>query len=207
MALVDGLEEQRNFSITKKNFRIIIKKYTQKILEAKIIYWKSRAKIRWAQLGDENSKNFHTVATQSYRRNYITSIKDMNGEYITNHDHKVAIIWNSYKERLGIYTNPIMTSDLDDLVHRHELSHLDDPFILEEIKNVLKNRINRAPGPDGFNGLFMKRCWDLIKQDFIKLAHDFYSGNLNLESINTVFITLIPKVNNPAWSNLRFIAL
>jgi hypothetical protein len=27
------------------------------MLEAKRIYWRNRAKIRWAQLGDENTKN------------------------------------------------------------------------------------------------------------------------------------------------------
>jgi hypothetical protein len=60
----------------------------------------------------------------------------MNGEYITNHDHK-AVFWNFYKERLGISTNPIMTSDLDDQVHKHELSHLDDPFTPEEIEKCI----------------------------------------------------------------------
>jgi hypothetical protein len=31
-----------------------------------------------------------------------------------------------------------------------------------------------------------------MKMDFIKLAHDFYVGNINLESINTAYITLNP---------------
>jgi hypothetical protein len=167
--------------------------------------------MRWAKLGDENTKFFHTVATQSYRRNYITSIKDDDGNYITNHDHKVAIIWNSYKnrlgitnlqKRLGITNNPVMSFDLDHLVTRYELSHLDDPFTMDEISTVLKEiPLDKSPGPDGFSGLFMKKSWDIIKNDFIKLANDFYSGNMNLASINTAYITLIPKVNNPETMN------
>jgi hypothetical protein len=94
--------------------------------------------MRWAKLGDENTKFFHTVSTQSYRRNYITSIKDDDGNYITNHDHKAAIIWNSYKNRLGITNNPVMSFDLDHLVTRYELSNLDDPFTMNEISTVLK---------------------------------------------------------------------
>jgi hypothetical protein len=159
LALLDGLEEQRDLSIMERYFRLIIKKHTQKLLEAKTIYWKSRAKIRWAQLGDENSKKNHTIATQSYRINYITSINDMNGKYIKNHDHKAVIILNSYKERLGISIDPMMTFDLDTLVTIHALSHLDDPFTAEEIVVVLKEiPTNRALGPAGFNGLFMKNA-------------------------------------------------
>jgi hypothetical protein len=87
------------------------------------------------------------VATQSYRRNYITSIKDEDGSFITNHDHKAAIIWNSYKNRLGITNNLVMSFDLDHLVTRHELSHLDDPFTLEEIGTVLKEiPPDKSPG-------------------------------------------------------------
>jgi hypothetical protein len=95
-----------------------------------------------------------------------------------------------------------MSFDLDNLVHRHELSHLDNPFTVEEIGTVLKEiPTDKSLGLDGINGLFMKRSWDIIKDDFIKLANDFYSGNINLERINTSFITLIPKVNNPETMN------
>ena len=72
------------------------------MMEAKRIYWKNSAKIRWATLGDENTKFFHTVAEQSYRRNLITSIKTSDGTDIFNHDNKAAIIWNSFKDKLGV---------------------------------------------------------------------------------------------------------
>jgi len=61
--------------------------------------------------------------------------------------------------------------------------------------------VDKAPGPDGFNGLFMKRCWDIIKEDFYKLCDDFFEGRLDLQSINTSFITLVPKVSNPESVN------
>jgi hypothetical protein len=95
-----------------------------------------------------------------------------------------------------------MSFDLDHLITRSELSHLDEPFTMEEISIVLKEiPPDKSPGPDGFNGLFMKKSWDIIKDDFIKLANDFYLGNMNLASINTTYITLIPKVNNPETMN------
>jgi hypothetical protein len=36
---------------------------------------------------------------------------------------------------------------------------------------------------------------------FTKLAHDFYSGELNMASINIAFITLIPETNDPKTMN------
>lgn len=71
------------------------------------------------------------------------------------------------------------------------------PFQHEEIDKVISQLpSDKAPGPDGFNGLFMKKCWHLIK-DFYRLCEEFHNGMANLESINDSFITLVPKVPNP----------
>jgi hypothetical protein len=188
--------------VVEKNFRRIVEIHTRKMLEAKRIYWKSRAKIKWAKLGDENTKFFHTVATQQYRRNIITSLKASDGTDIYNHDNKASIIWSSFKDRLGITEDAPMLMDLSNIIQPHELSHLDNPFTEEEVTNVIKEMpIDKAPGPDGFNGKFFKKCWDLVKEDFMKLVNDFYEGNINLESINTAYITLIPKNNDPQTMN------
>jgi hypothetical protein len=198
LALLDGIEEQRSLSIIENFFRKIVEIHTRKMLEAKRIYWKSRAKIKWAKLGDENTKFFHTVATQQYRRNIITSLKASDGTNIFNHDNKASIIWSSFKYRLGISEESPMLMDLSSIVQSHDLSHLDNHFTKEEIATVIKEMpIDKAPGPVGFNGKFLKKCWHLVKEDFMKLVNDFYEGNLQLESINTAYITLITKNNNP----------
>jgi retron-type reverse transcriptase len=60
---------------------------------------------------------------------------------------------------------------------------------------------DKAPGPDGFNGMFLKKCWDIIKEDIYTLCFDFFNGSLSLEAINFSFITLVPKVHNPTSTN------
>ena len=60
---------------------------------------------------------------------------------------------------------------------------------------------DRAPGPDGFTGIFLKSCWQIIKEDFYNLCDQFHAGTLNLESINEGYITLIPKIASPATVN------
>jgi hypothetical protein len=76
------------------------------------------------------------------------------------------------------------------------------PFLTEEIDNIIRHLpLDKASGPDGFNGLFLKKCWPVIKEDFYKLCQDFFDGSVNLESINGSFITLIPKINNSETVN------
>ena len=75
-------------------------------------------------------------------------------------------------------------------------------FSAEEIEGIVKQmKIDKAPRIDGFNGLFLKKHWHIIKDDFINLCNDFFSGQTSLESINGSFITLIPKNQNPETVN------
>ena len=96
-----------------------------------------------------------------------------------------------------------MKFDLDRIMKKVDgLNELTVPFTTDEIDSVIKLMpADRAPGPDGFNGAFLKSCWHIIKHDFYKLCNQFFDGNLNLESINDGFITLIPKNNAPSSVN------
>jgi hypothetical protein len=96
-----------------------------------------------------------------------------------------------------------MVFQLADLITPHEdLSSLVTPFSEAEIDDIVK-RIppDKAPGPDGFNGHFIKKCWQLIKPEFYQLCEDFYNDQANLESINESLITLIPKTQSPVTVN------
>jgi hypothetical protein len=82
------------------------------------------------------------------------------------------------------------------------LDSLADQFTYEEIDKVVAAMPNdKAPGPDGFTGLFLKICWPIIKYDFYQLCQDFWEGNVNLQIINDALITLIPKIPSPEGPN------
>ena len=73
-----------------------------------------------------------------------------------------------------------------------------EPFQQMEIDLIVKRMpTDKAPGLDGFNGLFMKKCWHIIRSDFYSFCNDFYLGSAHLECINTSFITLVPKIDSP----------
>ena len=82
------------------------------------------------------------------------------------------------------------------------LEELFVPFTTDEIDQVVRTMpIDKAPGPDGFNGKFLKSCWHIIKQDIYDLCFQFHNGTLDLESINMGHITLVPKVASPEGIN------
>ena len=60
---------------------------------------------------------------------------------------------------------------------------------------------DKAPRPDGFTGLFLRKCWEIIKGDFMLLVKEFSEGKLDLECINSSLITLIPKKLSPETLN------
>jgi hypothetical protein len=117
---------------------------------------------------------------------------------VMDHDQKATILWNSFKERLGKTDNLNMLFDIEHLIQQQDFSHLEIPFSKKEIDEVIAHMPNdKSPGPDGFNGVFMKKCWETICNQFYRLCAEFHAGNLVIQSINTTFIALIPKINDP----------
>ena len=104
---------------------------------------------------------------------------------------------------MGIAQGIDMQFDPGDLIHPVPgLEDLSRPFTDEEINEVLKGLpLDGAPGPDGFTGMFVKRCWHIIKEEFYKLFSDFFHGKISLQSINGSLVTLIPKVLSPEGPN------
>ena len=111
------------------------------------------------------------MATVSFRRNAISSLRDDNDNIVTSHEDKAALLYSAFKGRMGITTQPIMQFDLYELININvELSSLVQPFTQEEIDLLIKTiPTDKAPGPDGFNGLFVKKCW-MISTNFVRLS-------------------------------------
>jgi hypothetical protein len=153
--------------------------------------------MRWVKFGGENTKYFHVKEIEMYRHNWISKIKNEDGDILVDHHDKADAFWKCYKNRLGISSDGVAQANLSHIVSQVDnLNYLFDIFTLEEIEGVIQHlKVDKAPGPDGFNGLFVKKCWPIIKEDFIQLCNDFHKGLTSLDSINGSYITLIPKKN------------
>ncbi len=192
--MLDRIEEERPLFIQEWNFRIV-KNHILKLLHYKNIFWKKRCTIRWVKFGDENSKFFHASATQRYRQNKIFHLTLDDGSIITSHDEKAQAFLKCFKDRMGTSKGNEMIIKLNELIQpSSELSHLSDLPSKQEIENVIKTMpTDKAPGLDGFNGLFMKKCWSIISDDFFKLADDFFNLRISIQNLNNSYICLVPK--------------
>jgi mannosylglycoprotein endo-beta-mannosidase len=201
--LLDNLEESRPLYKPEFNFRKIVKLHLEKLLKAQCQYWRKRCSIRWIKVGEDNTKFFHAMASQRFRRNTISNLKLDNGDVVSDHEQMAGVIYQKYKDRMGQSRGITMGFDLGNLLQPVDgLDELTRPFSKEEMDLVVKHMpSDKAPGPDGFNGLFLKKCWHIISEDFYALARDFHKGDVSLANINSSFITLVPKVNSPASIN------
>lgn len=164
MLLLDGLNDQRPLSGLESAFRILVENHLATLLESKRAYWKQINSVRWVQLGDENTHFFHTISTISHKRNFIVFLFNTDGTIVTDHEQKANLLCTAFKHRLGVSEFTGMAYNLSNLLSEHKLEDLDVDFSQEEIEGVIRNLPNNhAPGPDGFKGLFIKKCWSTVK--------------------------------------------
>ncbi|KAM0874852.1 hypothetical protein ACQ4PT_037185 [Festuca glaucescens] len=195
ISLIDAIENFRDLSTMERQFRIAMKLHLAALLQQQLAYWKQRGKIKWVTLGDENSIFFHSMASNQKRKNHIATITTADGSSVTEHSAKAGILLQSYKERLGQVEDVSGTAHISALLTSHpQLAFLEEPFTSKEIDDVVADfPHNKSPGLDGFNAEFLQKCWPIIKKDFYDLCNQFHQGTLCLESINSCFITLVPK--------------
>jgi hypothetical protein len=98
------------------------------------------------------------MATIPHRKNAISQI--LNDDGIQDHEGKACLRWKAFKNKMGVSNGITLHFDLESLITpRDDLEDLVNPFHAEEIDNLFKRMpLDKAPGPDGFINLFLKKC-------------------------------------------------
>jgi hypothetical protein len=142
ICFLDALEDRRGLFNPEANLRSIVKRQLQKLLHYKNLYWRQRYTVNRIKFGDECTKFFHGMATVSYRRNSISHIMNEQGVWIQDHEGKAGLLWNSFKNRMGTTTSPIMLFDLTSLIAPIDgLDFLAAPISHDEIDNVINTHV------------------------------------------------------------------
>jgi hypothetical protein len=119
-----------------------------------------RARLTRIRLGDANTKFFHLTASSRARKNFIQYLQPTIGNLEEAHNDKEKIIYDHFKSHLG--TTPLIELTLNWLalaLPRHDLSALEASFSLDEVKETIFSMpSDKAPGLDGFTGIFFKEC-------------------------------------------------
>lgn len=92
------------------------------------------------------------------------------GQAVTSHVEKERLISDHFSSVLGSQHQRCTTLNWDQL-HLPTVpdAGLDNPFIEEEVWEAIKQSLlDKASGPDRFNGGFYRNCWATIKEDIMQ---------------------------------------
>lgn len=165
--------------------------------------WYQKARDKWIKFGDQNTKKFHTQIVVRRKKNKIHGLTLPNGIWC-NDDSILQEEAQKYFKGLfcsqivhdqQVYNNSQVNLSTFDEQVRHNLSK---SVSYEEIISAL-NQMNayKAPGPDGFQGMFFKQYWHLIGGEvcsFVSQAFDI--GTFNPTTTNRK-VTAPPKLLKP----------
>lgn len=161
---------------------------------------RQKSRLLWLQKGDANSRFFHMTIKKARWRNNIQGIQSQ-GLWITSPDRVKNIFADHFEDRFRRHNLPQCygISNCRTKSISEELSKaLEFKFEEAEIYGALLDiHPNKAPGPDGFIGFFIRKLWDDLKEDIILLFNKFWCSNILPPGVNSSFLTLIPKVHSP----------
>jgi hypothetical protein len=189
--------EGRGLSEAKRERKRIMCRDLERALFQEEISWRQKSRIKWLKEGYKCTKFFYLMANSNKRYNTIESLH-INGSLSSNpaaiRDHAV-----NYYDSLFAESMP-WRPRFDDLVFESlfavEASSLEAPFLEKEVKDVIFGMHgNKVPGLDGFSLAFFQVCWGVLKEDIMAVFADFHSRGKFKKSINSTFISLIPKVS------------
>ena len=163
--------------------------------------WKQRARNTWLKEGDRNTAYFHCRANQWNKRNLILGLEDDNGVWVEDEADLGGVV-EGYFKNIFSTSNP---SGLDRILNGipYPGNVEVDPcvggeFQAFEVKQALDQMTpNVAPGPNGMSPIFYKSFWHIVGEDVTAVVLQALNSGIVPESLNSTFISLIPKVKNP----------
>lgn len=171
---------------------------------------RQRSRLLFLREGDANTRFYHLMACHSKRRGRIQSLQ-VQGMQLVQDEMMSDALFEFYNNILGTEFVRTRRLDLSAIgLPTAELATIENLFTEEEVWAVIKELpSNKAPGPDGFTGLFYKLSWEVIKGDIMHAMNAFWAQDArSLSHLNGAYMILLRKKENPsAISDYRPISL
>ncbi|KAM1743179.1 hypothetical protein ACFX12_013097 [Malus domestica] len=164
-------------------------------------YWHQRSRVQWLREGDANTKFFHQSTLQRCRRNTIFTLKDGDGRWV-EHPRRVRKLVEDHFISLFQSGGPRNWGSILDCLHQNVSEAMNQELIApvseQEVQEVALHMGSlKAPGPDGFQGIFYQSFWEQLKDDVNSLIKSLMHGTANPSTLNATHVVLIPKVSHP----------
>ncbi|KAL9672447.1 hypothetical protein QQ045_028697 [Rhodiola kirilowii] len=174
----------------------------RKLKYNQLLFYKQRAKIRWAKEGDANTRFFHSYVKNRGERNKIKMVKTREGVISTDPNVIKEEFAGHFKRTLTLQQSTssraediVLSGPLVGAEHcRRLVREITDVEIWQVVCNIGSDK---APGPDGFSSGFFKKNWSLIGSEMCSSIRHCLRHNVLPEGLNSAYIALIPKVTNP----------
>jgi hypothetical protein len=191
----DETQDFRPLSPEEHEFRKTLKRWVTSLAIRERARKKQSARMVNLKEGDANTKYFHMKINARRRRNFTLRLKRGAG-WVTKHEDIEHTINAHFA--MSMKKGPTRSRDFswDNIpLLECDLSSLAEDVTEGEVHEAVKALpSDKAPGPDGFTGLFFKVCWATIKEDLMRVINLF--SNLHYEKIhwlNSANIVLLPK--------------
>jgi hypothetical protein len=174
----------------------------KKLLEAKSVgmaaVQKAKARqhtrLTWIKDGDSNTRLFHIYANARRKKKFICALNTEDG-IATNQQEKIKVAVDYFSKAVGSSMIRSRRINWNALGYTpFNLEDLDLPFTMQELLETVKALpAEKAPGPDGFIGIFYKKSWEIIKHDLYEALMGFYNQNTSkMQLFNEANIVLLP---------------
>eukprot|EP00253_Pinus_taeda_P030505 PITA_30505 len=167
-------------------------------------FWRLKSRSLWLKSGDRNTTYFHRQYRLRISRNHIAEITTTNGQACRGFEQIKEAAVNHFQNLLNAGKDGREEDMEEFLINIPQLVSLEDneslirPASEEEIINIAWSmEPDKSPRPDGFSIHFSRICWEIIKIDLMRMVQGFMRKAKVGGSINSTFLALIPKENNP----------
>lgn len=160
---------------------------------------RQRSRLLFLAEGDANTRFYHLQACHRSRQNRIESLQ-VQGAQVVSDQAMVDALFEYYNGVLGSNFERSRRVNLQAVgFPTVDLSDLERLFTEEEVWAVIRDMPNdKAPGPDGFSGLFYESCWGTIKGDVMNAFNAFWAQDArSLHHLNDAYMIPLKKKNNP----------
>ncbi|XP_027174232.1 uncharacterized protein LOC113773826 [Coffea eugenioides] len=130
-------------------------------------FWKQKARMRWLDQGDKNTKFFHSIVKQRRAQSMIHRVKDGEGNWITSAEDIGREAVRYFFELFAAETTDPwdVSSVIPKLLEPSDSEVLEMVPTIEEVRRVIFSIDgDSAPGPDGYSGKFFLFAWEVVSR-------------------------------------------